>query len=166
MHFWNSIFLCLCIEQVFSWVTVPSVPRKLTTLKSAVPEIEKSTKNYYMPSEILPSEFNRAAGSTHRLSRLEMQKAMNDVKRFVESRFENDLHLTRVRMSIIFPNSSFILLLTPPPPLQFINSTALHWSLWWEQGLMMNSTAQNRNLQCDSQYQIKISQEGLKSPRK
>jgi hypothetical protein len=49
-----------------------------------------------MPPEKLPPERNRVANSTHRLSRLEIQKAINDVKRFVEERLENDLHLIKV----------------------------------------------------------------------
>jgi hypothetical protein len=95
MRRWNIISLCLCIQPAFSWVTAPAVPKKLTALKSAVPEIKTFTENY-MPPEILPPAYNRMAGSTHRLSRLEIQKAMNDVKRFVEARLESDLHLTKV----------------------------------------------------------------------
>jgi hypothetical protein len=54
------------------------------------------TSNSYMPEEILPPERNREANSTHRLSRLELQRAMTDIKRFVESRLESDLNLVKV----------------------------------------------------------------------
>ena len=53
--------------------------------------------NKYMPDSVLPPERNREANSTHRLSRLDLQRAMTDVKRFVESRLESDLNLVKVR---------------------------------------------------------------------
>jgi hypothetical protein len=95
MRRWNIMSLCLCIQPAFSFVTAPAVPKTSTALISDVLEIKTSNENY-MPPEILPPEYNRMAGSTHRLSRLEIQKAMNDVKRFVEARLESDLHLTKV----------------------------------------------------------------------
>jgi len=58
-------------------------------------------KEPYMNPAILPPEENRRANSTHRLTRLQIQKAINDVKRFVESRLENDLHLTKVGNEIL-----------------------------------------------------------------
>jgi hypothetical protein len=54
----------------------------------------------YMPSSVLPPKRNQVANSTHRLSRLEIQKAINDIKRFVEERLESDLHLTKVKTRI------------------------------------------------------------------
>ena len=50
-----------------------------------------------MSKHLLPPERNRNANSTHRLSRLEIQKAINDLKRFVEARLETDLNLVKVR---------------------------------------------------------------------
>ena len=50
----------------------------------------------YMPTKVLPPERNWEANSTKRLSRLDLQRAMTDVKRFVEFRLENDLHLVKV----------------------------------------------------------------------
>lgn len=50
-----------------------------------------------MPPEVLPPERNREANSTHRLSRLDLQRAMTDIKRFVEARLESDLKVVRVR---------------------------------------------------------------------
>jgi hypothetical protein len=51
----------------------------------------------YMPNDMLPPERNRDANSTHRLSRLDLQRAITDIKRFVESRLESDLKLVKVR---------------------------------------------------------------------
>lgn len=54
-------------------------------------------KEDYMPPEILSPLKNRSANSSHRLSRLDMQRAITDVKRFVERRLEEDLKLVKVR---------------------------------------------------------------------
>lgn len=51
----------------------------------------------YMPEKVLPPERNRDANSTHRLSRMDLQRAINDVKRFIEGRLESDLNLVKVR---------------------------------------------------------------------
>jgi hypothetical protein len=89
---------------MFSWVTTTTVPRIVqkehaSALKSAVSDMaavpSRSEKTYMRPS-MLPPERNRRASSTHRLSRLEVQRAINDVKRFVEDRLATDLHLTKV----------------------------------------------------------------------
>lgn len=53
--------------------------------------------DYYMPMELLPPEENWKANSTRRLSRIELQKAMSKVKRFVERRLESDLNVFEVR---------------------------------------------------------------------
>ena len=55
----------------------------------------KNENETYMPDSILPKEYNRIANSTHRLSRLDIQRAMTDIKRFVEARLESDLHLVK-----------------------------------------------------------------------
>jgi hypothetical protein len=90
---------------MFSWVTTTTVPRIVqkehaSALKSAVSDMagaapSRSEKTYMRPS-MLPPERNRRANSTHRLSRLEVQRAINDVKRFMEDRLATDLHLTKV----------------------------------------------------------------------
>lgn len=49
----------------------------------------------YMPPTALPPQKNWVANSTHRLSRLDLQRAITDVKRFVEARLEEDLHLVK-----------------------------------------------------------------------
>jgi len=51
----------------------------------------------YMPEAVLPPPKNREANSTHRLSRLEVQQAISDIKRFMEARFESDLKVVKVR---------------------------------------------------------------------
>lgn len=56
---------------------------------------QSETMSNYMPERLLPPKYNRDANSTHRLSRLELQKAITDIKRFVEMRLESDLHLTK-----------------------------------------------------------------------
>jgi aspartate--ammonia ligase len=56
----------------------------------------------YMPDEVLPPVYNRKANSTHRLSRLDMQRAINDVKKFVEDRLEKDLNLVKHTTPLAF----------------------------------------------------------------
>ena len=48
-----------------------------------------------MPEKLLPPERNRQANSTHRLSRLDVQRASTDIKRFVEARLETDFNLVK-----------------------------------------------------------------------
>jgi hypothetical protein len=50
----------------------------------------------YLPEDVFPPPRNRQANSTHRLSRREIQQASTDIRRFVEARFESDLHLFKV----------------------------------------------------------------------
>jgi hypothetical protein len=66
-------------------------------LKSDVASSTRSERTHMRPS-MLPPERNRRASSTHRLSRLEVQRAINDVKRFMEDRLATDLHLTKVSL--------------------------------------------------------------------
>jgi len=54
-----------------------------------------SGEKTYMPESVLPPKENRVANSTQRLTPLEIQKASNDIKRFMERRFEEDLNLTK-----------------------------------------------------------------------
>ena len=56
----------------------------------------------YMPEEVLPPEWNREANSTHRLSRMDIQRASNDVKKFVENRLEKDLNLVKHTTPLAF----------------------------------------------------------------
>jgi aspartate--ammonia ligase len=59
-------------------------------------------KSAYMPAEKLPPKQNREANSTHRFSRLSLQCAITDVKRFVESRLEQDLNVIKHTTPIAF----------------------------------------------------------------
>eukprot|EP00542_Grammatophora_oceanica_P002983 CAMPEP_0194063248 /NCGR_PEP_ID=MMETSP0009_2-20130614/79829_1 /TAXON_ID=210454 /ORGANISM="Grammatophora oceanica, Strain CCMP 410" /LENGTH=107 /DNA_ID=CAMNT_0038715303 /DNA_START=159 /DNA_END=479 /DNA_ORIENTATION=- len=61
-----------------------------------------NSTTHYMPPNLLPPERNREANSTHRLSRLDLQRAMTDVKRFVEQRLESDLHLVKHTTPLAF----------------------------------------------------------------
>lgn len=60
-------------------------------------EGSQNHKSTYMPMDLLPPKENWEANSTHRLSRIEMQKAMTKVRRFVERRLEADLNVFEVR---------------------------------------------------------------------
>ena len=53
------------------------------------------TATSYMPESLLPPKRNQEANSTHRLSRLDIQRASTDVKRFVEARLEKDFNLVK-----------------------------------------------------------------------
>jgi len=51
----------------------------------------------YMPEEVLLPERNREANSTtRRLSRIDLQRARTDVKRFVKACLETDFSLVQV----------------------------------------------------------------------
>jgi aspartate--ammonia ligase len=63
---------------------------------------EAATQQYYMPESVLPPLANRPAISTHRLSRLDVQRAINDIKRFVEARLETDLDLVKHTAPLAF----------------------------------------------------------------
>lgn len=82
---------------------------RISALKSMVSDVGTNAPLNYMPPELLPPERNRDAVSTHRLSRMDMQRAMTDVKRFVETRFESDLNLVKVRI-FDFDNRTMLIL--------------------------------------------------------
>ena len=94
-----------------AWVMLPTQVHPVTTRQSSSAldvvssriledAFEQRHDNQpYMPVALLPPERNRVANSTHRLTRLQIQKAINDIKRFVASRLESDLHLTKVCLS-------------------------------------------------------------------
>jgi hypothetical protein len=96
-----------CFRSGQAWLTPSafvqtSQKTSILTLKSTVPDVLLSTLlKTYMPPEVLPPKRNRNANSTHRLSRLDVQRAMTDVKRFVESRLESDLDLVKVSSPLI-----------------------------------------------------------------
>eukprot|EP00538_Stauroneis_constricta_P004711 CAMPEP_0119555866 /NCGR_PEP_ID=MMETSP1352-20130426/7950_1 /TAXON_ID=265584 /ORGANISM="Stauroneis constricta, Strain CCMP1120" /LENGTH=446 /DNA_ID=CAMNT_0007602719 /DNA_START=155 /DNA_END=1495 /DNA_ORIENTATION=+ len=75
---------------------------RATTHVGEIDDVKTKTKSSYMPSKMLPPPQNRNANSTHRLSRLEIQKASNMIKRFVEARLESDLHLVKHTAPLAF----------------------------------------------------------------
>ncbi|KAL7491188.1 hypothetical protein ACHAWT_002371 [Skeletonema menzelii] len=60
----------------------------------------------YMPYDLLPPSNNWVANSTRRLSRIDLQKAITKVKRFVESRFETDLNLFEHTAPVAFQSGT------------------------------------------------------------
>lgn len=91
-----SFTILTAVSTVGAFSTIMKPPPKV------VPKVngEADDKPLYMPTKVLPSPSNLEASSTRRLSRLEVQQAITDVKRFVEARLESDLHVIRVRMII------------------------------------------------------------------
>ena len=83
------------------------ISAKATQLKQHIKDNNQTTKSNkmseeYMPMELLPPKENWEANSTKRLSRVEMQKAIAKVKRFVERRLETDLNLFEHTAPIAF----------------------------------------------------------------
>lgn len=72
--------------------------RKLAVLESTMEanDINADTVDEYMPSSLFPPIYNRAAIASHRLSPMDIQRAIVDTKKFVESRLETDLNLIKV----------------------------------------------------------------------
>mmetsp|Transcript_11927 Transcript_11927/g.16484 ORF Transcript_11927/g.16484 Transcript_11927/m.16484 type:complete len:410 (-) Transcript_11927:315-1544(-) len=62
----------------------------------------KMTGTSYMPDSLLPPPRNREAVSTRRLSRMDLQRATTDIKRFVEARLEKDLNIIRHTTPLAF----------------------------------------------------------------
>ena len=75
----------------------PSVTVNDANNESTKSTSKSSTQSIYMPMDLLPPKENWEANSTKRLSRIELQKAMTKLKRFVESRLESDLNVFEVR---------------------------------------------------------------------
>jgi hypothetical protein len=102
MIFTDSPILLVLLGGCFRSRHATSQTASLLTLKSTVPDVSlSSTLETYMPPDVLPPKRNRNANSTHRLSRLDIQQAMTDVKRFVEARLESDLGLVKVSSCFI-----------------------------------------------------------------
>jgi len=95
-HFFLFL-VALDIQEVQSWLSPAVKLRNAPIVQHVVSSdmLGSSSTVPYMNPAILPPKRNRDANSTHRLSRLDIQKAINDVKRFVEKRLEEDLHLTK-----------------------------------------------------------------------
>jgi hypothetical protein len=79
----------------------PLATKIVTAHRSTVDHIntEGTIETDYMPDSLLPPLYNRDAVASHRLSRMDIQRAMVDVKKFVESRLESDLNLIKVKCS-------------------------------------------------------------------
>ena len=59
-------------------------------------DIKTEIAEEYMPASMLPPMYNRPAIASHRLSAMDIQRAIVDVKKFVEHRLETDLNLIKV----------------------------------------------------------------------
>ena len=76
--------------------------KKLTIRKSTMEAnndidiIGMSDGEEYMSPSLLPPVYNREAIASHRLSPMDTQRAIVDVKKFVENRLETDLNLIKV----------------------------------------------------------------------
>eukprot|EP00957_Ditylum_brightwellii_P210317 15364834-Ditylum_brightwellii.AAC.1 len=65
-------------------------------------EKKETSEATYMPDSLLPPTRNREAVSTKRLSRMDLQRAITDVKRFIENRLENDLNIIKHTAPLAF----------------------------------------------------------------
>ena len=78
----------------------PNVESKLAFVESLSGDEtlknSNDTGSLYMPEEIMPPKENLCANSTHRLSRIDIQRASNLVKRFIAARLELDLNIVEV----------------------------------------------------------------------
>lgn len=110
MKYLLGLLIALKSQEGQSWLS----PSAVTSLRSPTAALHvlstdvlvPPAKAPYMNPAALPPERNRDANSTHRLSRLQIQKAINDIKRFVEHRLEDDMKLTKVnntnKLSVIY----------------------------------------------------------------
>ena len=98
MKYLLGLLIALEIQEGQSWLSSSAVTslRSPTTALHVLSTDILGSKAPYMNPAALPPERNRDANSTHRLSRLQIQKAINDIKRFVEHRLEDDMNLTKV----------------------------------------------------------------------
>ena len=84
------------LHQPTAVVIIRSTTRTSLMENETIPSPSSSSTTSYMPKKLLPPIENLMASSTHRLSRMERIHAINDVKRFVESRLESDLNVSKV----------------------------------------------------------------------
>lgn len=107
-----AIPLCWILANAFAPRGQAVLPRKTTVLVSRFQSnveayndihIEATTpdEEEYMPSSLLPPVHNRPAIASQRLSRKDVQRAIVDVKRFVEHRLETDLNVIKVSCPIL-----------------------------------------------------------------
>jgi len=90
-----TLAVCCGVGNAF----VPTLQTSVTTLRlpASTMETQDVAKTEYMPDSLFPPLYNRPAIASHRLSRMEIQKAIVDVKKFVENRLESDLNVIKVR---------------------------------------------------------------------
>mmetsp|Transcript_8107 Transcript_8107/g.17539 ORF Transcript_8107/g.17539 Transcript_8107/m.17539 type:complete len:413 (-) Transcript_8107:189-1427(-) len=84
----------------------PPSPTMSATAPRTVVKEETTAPASYMPDKLLPPKQNRCANSTHRLSRLDIQRASTDVKRFVEARLESDFNLVKHTTPLAFTTNT------------------------------------------------------------
>jgi len=84
----------------------PNVESKLAFVESLSGDEtlknSNDTGSLYMPEEIMPPKENLCANSTHRLSRIDIQRASNLVKRFIAARLELDLNIVEHTAPLAF----------------------------------------------------------------
>lgn len=88
-------------RQNFTWYRrLPPTTTMLAARPNSPKSVTMPSTTSYMPEKLLPPERNREANSTHRLSRLDVQRASTDIKRFVEARLEKDFNLVKASRHI------------------------------------------------------------------
>jgi hypothetical protein len=132
------LFASFIVRPCYSFVSVQTMTtRGLLPVTNALSSqvIAHQEEEMYMPPGKLPPKENLSAGSTHRLGRLELVKAINDVKRFVEARLESDLNVVKVCLGVGAINEkvgftihSFLKLycFQHPAPLAFLKGTGVN----------------------------------------
>ncbi|CAB9501152.1 Aspartate--ammonia ligase [Seminavis robusta] len=91
----------LLLSQGNAFLPKHVVPRT-TRFGSTMDRTETEQESDYMPASLLPPMYNRPAIASNRLSPMEIQRAIVDVKKFVESRLESDLNLIKHTTPIAF----------------------------------------------------------------
>lgn len=136
----NKMFRTLSYVVVMGWMLHEKGARALQTVQPPPPHSlsSPSSADLYMPDTLLPPPHNRVASSTRRLSRLDVQRASNHVKRFVETRLESDLHLIKVRLCAPLAGGNCSLQNSSPPLLPLAICATAHgatdFSEWhWRQ---------------------------------
>lgn len=83
-------------EEASSYMPYDRLPPSVSTMLTAFYSFELNWHVMYSLAHLFFPQDNWVANSTRRLSRIDLQKAMTKVKRFVESRLESDLNLFEV----------------------------------------------------------------------
>lgn len=99
--FWTHLLLLLCCSGATAFVPTKLIQKSIL-YKATLEHVDATQEDKYMPDKLFPPVYNRAAIASNRLSPMDIQRAMTDVKRFVESRLETDLNLIRHATPIAF----------------------------------------------------------------